>query len=129
MLHQSFLVIDNYKELCDEDMKVKTNPEGRITEINKKLRIEDSYGEYIGIAYLKGSDRIKFFKSIEKNLENKNFNIYYEDALNKVLKEINLYASSTHGKPWTEVDTIEDYKIASKLASGFNKAGRLVWSI
>ena len=46
---KSALVIDNVKKLTEESMKIYyTN--WKITDINKKLEIKESYGESIGIA-------------------------------------------------------------------------------
>ena len=112
---RSFLVIDNTKNLVSEDMKVKIDASGKIIEINKNLDIKVSFGEYIGITYLKGFERVKFLASLEGNIKNKKFDLYYEDALAHVLKEINVFPCSTQGKAWTEVDTKEDYELAKEV--------------
>lgn len=121
----SFLVIDNTKELTLEAMKVKVNSNGEIKEINKNLDIEGSFGEYIGIIYLRGQERIKFLESLEKNIKNRSFDLYYEDALGHVLNEVSIYPYSTKEKPWTEVDTQEDYEIAKQIAKEIKKEERL----
>ena len=119
---KSFLVIDSSEELVDEDMKVETNPNSEIKKISKNLNNKTSFGEYIGIAYLRGKERVKFLESLELNIKNKKLNIYYEDALADVLNEVSVYPSSTLGKPWTEVDTKEDYELAKKIAKQLKKA-------
>jgi len=113
---QSYLVIHDKKILNAEDMKVKVNDKDEIKQINKGLDLQTSYGEYIGILALKGKERIKLLESLEKNVNEKRLNIYYEDALDHVLSEISVYPSSTEGKIWTEVDTKEDYELAKKIA-------------
>ena len=111
----SFLVIDDTKELTIEDMKVKINSKGEIKEISKALDTKASHGEYIGITCLRGFEREKFLESLEKNVKNKRLDIYYEDALADILSEISVYAVSTDGLPWTEVDTLEDYNKAKNI--------------
>ena len=117
----SFLVIDDTKKLVAEDMKVKIDASGKIVEINKNLDIKTSYGEYIGITYLRGQDRLKFLKSLEINVKNKRFDLYYEDALAHVLNDISVYPRSTGGKAWTEVDTKEDFEVAKRIAGNIKK--------
>ena len=113
---QSLLVIDDKKQLTDESMKVIINSKGEIKAINKKLDIKKSFGEYIGITYLRGHERVKFLESLDRNVNNKQFDLYYEDALAHVLDEASVFPCSTQGKIWTEVDTKEDYEVAKKIA-------------
>ncbi len=120
MNSKSYLVIHDKKILNAEDMKVRVNKNNEIKEINKGLDISTSYGEYIGILYLRGLERIKLLESLEKNIQNKRLNIYYEDALDDVLSEITVFPCSTEGKIWTEVDTKEDYELAKKIAKEIN---------
>lgn len=113
---KSLLVIDDTKRLTDESMKVKVNSNGEIKEINKALEIKTSFGEYIGITYLKGLERLKFLDSLERNVKNKNLDLYYEDALGSILDKISVYPFSTQGKLWTEIDDVKDYEIAKTIA-------------
>ncbi len=112
---KSFLVIDDKKILTAESMKVKVNSACEIKEINKGLEIKSSFGEYIGITYLRGFERIKFIESLEENVKNKKLDLYYEDAIAHVLDEISVPPFSTSGLSWIEVDTPEDYEIAKQI--------------
>ena len=114
--HESFLIVDDSKTLTAESMKIEIDKEGRIKKINKNLDIKTSFGEYIGITYLRGVERVKFLESLEKNIKDKKFDLYYEDALAHVLKDISVFPFSTSGKLWTEVDTEEDYNLAKDIA-------------
>ena len=113
---QSYLVIDDKKKLDKEDMKVTVNEKGEIKRINKNLEIKSSFGEYIGITYLREKEREKFLESLELNVKNKSFDLYYEDALDQILSSISLFPCSANGLPWTEVDTKEDYEHAKNIA-------------
>ena len=115
--HRSLLVIDNKKDLIEEDMKVKVDEKGIIRRVHKSLDCKKSFGEYIGVLYLKGTERLKFLKSIEKNIKDKNFDLYYEDALDQIAESISVYPFSTEGKEWTEVDTKEDLEKAKTIAN------------
>ncbi|MBI2995844.1 MAG: phosphocholine cytidylyltransferase family protein [Candidatus Melainabacteria bacterium] len=121
----SFLIIDNKKELISEDMKVKIDSSSKIIEINKNLDIATSYGEYIGITYLRGIERVKFLESVELNIKNNNFDLYYEDALAQVLNEVSISPCSTEGNIWTEVDTLEDFEMAKNISSQIKKLALL----
>ncbi len=112
---QSFLVIDDHKPLLDEDMKVTLDAELNISRINKALDNENSQGEYIGILYLNKSDATLFKKSLETMIEAQEYSKYYEDALDRITKELNLKLVSTEGYEWAEIDTIEDYNRARNL--------------
>ena len=113
---KSFLVIDGTKQLTNESMKVKINSNSEIKEINKGLEIKDSFGEYIGITYLRGFERVKFVESLDNNIKNHTIDLYYEDAIAHVLNEISVFPFLTLGNPWTEIDTKEDYEQAKQLA-------------
>ena len=113
---ESFLIVDDSKTLTSESMKIEIDKEGRIKKINKNLDIKTSFGEYIGITYLRGVERVKFLESLKKNITDKKFDLYYEDALAHVLKDISVFPFSTSGKLWTEVDTEEDYNLAKDIA-------------
>ena len=113
---KSFLVVDDKKVLTAESMKVKVNSTLEIKEINKGLEIKKSFGEYIGMTYLRGFERTKFLESLENNVKNKRLDLYYEDAIAHVLSDISVFPVSTSGLPWTEVDTVEDFEIAKQIS-------------
>ena len=113
---KSYLVIDDKNKLTHEDMKVKINSKGEIKEINKNLDIKSSFGEYIGITYLRGFERVKFLESLEKNVKNKKLDIYYEDVLACILNEVSIFPCSTEENIWTEVDTEDDYILTKQIA-------------
>ncbi len=125
-LPDSFLVVDNFKALAQEEMKIRLdkNSDGKIAEIGKWLLPEESYGEYIGILHLKGEGREIFFDEADRMLYNGETDKYYEDALHKVCDRISLLTVSTGNKPWTEIDDFKDLekaKIIIKEIKGNNQ--------
>ena len=106
------LVIDNVKNLTEESMKIYYNDS--ITDINKKLNIKKSYGEYIGLAKIdkQNIDLLKY--SLDKVVK-ENPDLYYEDAFQLMFNQTNFKVCNTDGLKWTEVDTPKDLEIAKKL--------------
>jgi choline kinase len=118
---KSFMLIDDHNKIDEESMKVYVTDSGKITRVNKALELEKSLGEYIGILRVSKDDLNKFFSSIDTILENKGFNLYYEDAIDRIASEIEVKALSTQGAMWTEIDTKEDYQKAQELAAKLKK--------
>ena len=125
--NKSFLVVDDCKALVDEDMKVLLNEDGEIIRINKELDNSSCSGEYIGILRLAGNDINKFRTSLEKMIEEKEYAKYYEDALDRIINELELEILSTEGMLWTEIDTPIDYERAKGIVATLtnNKATKI----
>lgn len=111
----SALVIDNVKTLTEESMKIYY-VNGKVTDINKKLIIDKSYGESIGIAKIAKKD-IDCLKKCLDEVVRTDSNLYYEDAFQLMFKEVDFKVCDTDGLKWTEVDTPEDFEMAKKLVS------------
>jgi len=116
-LPDSFLVVDNFKKLAEEEMKVqlKNDSDSKVVQIGKWLPPEESYGEYIGILHLKGRGREVFFEEAQRMLYNGEDDKYYEDALHRVCDKISLVPVSTDNKPWTEIDDFNDLEEAKSI--------------
>ena len=107
------LVIDDYKQLIEESMKVYVE-NGRITRINKALSISKSFGEYIGISILH-KDMLPALKKALQKVVAETPHLYYEDGYDLLFAQIPFKVLSTKGKKWVEVDNHEDLAIARKL--------------
>ena len=111
--HESALSIDDQKQLGEEEMKVLLH-EGSIKEISKKIDPKLAKGEYIGLMKLSTSDAQKVLERIQIMMKEQQFPLYYEDAIRSVVREENcLFACSTEGLSWTEIDTPEDLSYAT----------------
>ena len=107
------LLVDDHKTLGSEEMKVIMNPKGFIKEITKELDPGKGGGEYIGIMKVSPGTAEKVNSKIDLLLSQQNGPLYYEDAFRLVAKEEDcLFACSTKGLPWAEVDTVEDMRKA-----------------
>ena len=110
--NKTSLVIDNVKKLTKESMKIYYK--NIITDINKKLNIEKSYGEYIGLAKINKNNIALLRDSLNKVVKD-NPDLFYEDAFQIIFNQVNFKVCNTNGLKWTEVDTPEDLEIAKKL--------------
>ncbi|HAF08369.1 MAG: phosphocholine cytidylyltransferase family protein [bacterium] len=104
---QNCIVVDNFKRLGEEEMKVLLK-EGFVSSLSKKNKIEDSVGEYIGITMVK----FDAIKAMMKHYDKFDFlakGKYYEDLLVDISDEgVFFKPVYTDGLLWTEVDTFED---------------------
>ena len=107
------LVIDDYKQLTEESMKVFVK-DGHVTKINKALAIDESFGEYIGISILH-KDTLPALKKALQKVVAETPHLYYENGYDLIFAQIPFKALSTKGKKWVEVDNHEDLVIARKL--------------
>ncbi|MFY3740887.1 MAG: choline kinase [Candidatus Nitrosomirales archaeon] len=115
-IHSSSLVIDDSKTLGEEEMKVNVTEGEIIKEISKKLDPISADGEYIGIMKLSSGDATKVIEQVERLMSEKQFPLYYEDALRRIANNNDfLVACSTKGLPWTEIDTVEDMQYAQTI--------------
>ncbi len=112
--NSSAMVVDNLKELGDEEMKVRVE-HGKVVEISKSISPERAHGEYIGVSMYNSDAGSVIFRKIEEYLKNGKGDRWYEDAINDVLNEIDIVPVYTHGEKWIEIDTLEDLERARSI--------------
>lgn len=118
----SFLLVDDYKKLGKEGMKVKMN-RCRIIQINKEIPPSKAQGEYIGLAKFSKETASKLFRALNSLVKDERTDLWYENVLNKILRGEKLYGVSTDGLPWIEIDTHKDYKRAELIVERIQKDG------
>lgn len=96
--------------------KVKINKKNNIIKIGKKLKIEETNGEFLGIFKIskKGCEMIlENYKKYKKkqNTANKQIHDFLKFLINK---SITISSLSVQGK-YMEIDTFNDYKLAKKM--------------
>ena len=112
---ESHVVIDSQLELPDKDFKAR---------LKKSLVVNigiDTFGDDCVACQpmykLNLSDWKKWATAIEEFCENNKVDVYAENALNEVLKEIELLPFDIKGKLCMEIDNLEDFqKLKSNLA-------------
>ncbi|MBN2379002.1 phosphocholine cytidylyltransferase family protein [candidate division WOR-3 bacterium] len=118
---KSVLMVDDVNPLKEEEMRVITDPDGRITAISKTLHVKQSAGEYIGLARF-GKDFSKaLFAQIDRMMDEGQTGVWYENAIDAILDSCPLYSLSTGGLPWIEIDTHEDLARAAEVAREIEK--------
>ena len=108
------VVIDTYKELGKEEMKVLIEDE-KIIKFGKDIPESLAAGEYIGLAKFNKSKLDILFDTINKLIKSGKTDIWYEIAFNYVLDRIKVGYVDTQAKPWIEIDTVEDYEKAKEI--------------
>jgi len=108
------IVVDDHKKLGDEEMKVKLDDKGNLTEINKTMDPESSRGEYIGIAKFGPEGARELFEVLVEFVDRDELGGWYEEAFGVLSGRRAIKAVSTGGLPWTEIDTPEDLEKAEK---------------
>lgn len=102
----------DYKECDEEAMKVKIC-DSRIEAISKKVALEDSAGEFIGIAKLSKNILPSIKEASKELLKDKKFNEYFEAIIQYLIDRKTtdkIIPIPTEGLFWGEVDFIEDYE-------------------
>ncbi len=113
--HKNAMLIDDYKNLGEEEMKVYANSDDVIYKIHKSLDPKKSAGEYIGILKISSLIRDKLISALLRQIK-KDPLVYYEDAIQLLFNEgIPFYKISTDGLPCMEIDTPEDLERAKNL--------------
>ena len=102
-------------DVHDEEIKVKTDPQGRVIEISKEVNLSEAAGESIGIEIF-GKEALKelYFILDRKVVTEKKVNQFYEAAFQE-LSENDLYIVDTTEYFCMEIDTEEDLNTAQEL--------------
>ena len=112
----SALVIDKGKRLGEEEMKVLLDKMSVVKDISKVLDPSAAHGEYIGILKMNPEAANQVLVKVSELLEKRKFPLYYEDAFKLVAQRQDcLFACSTEGLAWTEIDTVDDMNYAKSI--------------
>jgi len=114
--HENAMVIDDFKELGEEEMKVTIDADENITRVHKSLNPKESHGEYIGVLKLSKNVKDRLLASLDKTIAHDN-SLYYEDGIQQMIEDhgVLIKPISTMGLPAMEIDTHEDLADAEEL--------------
>jgi choline kinase len=110
-------------DVLDEEIKVRTDNDGRVLEISKEVNPSEAAGESVGIEIFNRKLVWELFSVIDRkvNIE-KNVNQFYEAAFQELINNNHdIYIVDITEYFCIEIDTIEDLKIAGEL---YNIKGR-----
>jgi choline kinase len=97
-------------------MRVKLE-NGRLTEINKKIPLNEANGEYIGISKLAKADLETLYRTARKMIEAGDTEAWYENVYEACVDAVKIVGVDTCGYPWIEIDDFNDLETARKMAA------------
>jgi choline kinase len=103
---------DESSPLGDEEMKVRVR-NGLIVEIAKTIDPKAAHGENVGILKFGESGARFLIEQMDLLVASGNDNAWAPQAFQEFAINRPLYAVSTAGYPWIEIDFIEDYERAN----------------
>jgi choline kinase len=107
------LAVDGEGTVGTEEMKVKTDGNGIIKRVSKKIDINESYGEDIGVMKFNVDGGKAFLNAINEIIENRGPFFYYQEALDYLTtKDYPITYVDIEDEPWVEVDDHFDLKWA-----------------
>ena len=110
------IAVDDAKRLGDEEMKVVTDREGRVSRITKLMDPALAHGEYIG-ATLIGADAAAPLADALEATWRRDPSLYYEDGFQELADRGGVIGVAPIGEvDWVEVDNHEDLRRAREIA-------------
>lgn len=105
--------------VCDEEAMKVSLVDDRIKYINKTMKLENSDGEFIGIAKVSKKCLNCLKKVTIEIMKEKNFSAFFEVALQKIIDDdlCKIETVSTDNAFWCEIDFLEDLQRAKKEIS------------
>ena len=96
----------------DEEMKVCVR-RGLVVDMRKDLPPAETDGENVGIVKFSATSAARLITHLDRNVELRGRRDWAPRAFADFAREEPLYAVSTRGLPWIEIDTPEDYRRAT----------------
>lgn len=102
------LFLSDSSRIKDADYKFKWE-NNKLLKFGKALSIEETTGEYVGIAKINKED-ISFMKErLNKFINQQKHHYWWEDIFYRSLDQKDIFIKDINGLFWAEVDYIEDY--------------------
>lgn len=91
----------DYKFFCED---------GKIKKYGKELTLEETSGEYIGMAKMSKDFLPVFRRRLEEMISTQQSDVWWENVLYSMTDSLDIHALDMKGYFWAEVDYIEDYQ-------------------
>jgi len=114
--HDNCIAVER-KLVSEEEVKVVLGSNNIVKAIGKNIELSKAYGEFIGIAKFSKNFSGLFINKLNEVVGEGLINEFFEVALNRALKNYEVYAVDISGIPCIEVDTYEDFNTAKKIYS------------
>ena len=110
------IAVDDVKRLADEEMKVITGPDGRLTRITKLMDPALAHGEYIGATLIGAQAATPLAAALEATWR-RDPSLYYEDGYQEFADRGGVIGTAPIGVvDWVEVDNHDDLRRARQIA-------------
>jgi choline kinase len=110
------IAVDDVKTLADEEMKVITGPDGRLTRITKLMDPALAHGEYIGATLIGAQAAAPLAAALEATWR-RDPSLYYEDGYQEFADRGGVIGTAPVGVvDWVEVDNHDDLRRARQIA-------------
>src|SRR3989440_1500627 len=111
------IAVDDVKRLADEEMKVISDPDGRLVRITKLMDPALAHGEYIGATLIGTQDAAPLAAALEATWR-RDASLYYEDGFQEFADRGGVIAIAPIGEvDWVEVDNHDDLRRAREIAA------------
>jgi choline kinase len=111
------IAVDDVKPLADEEMKVITGPDGRLTRITKLMDPALAHGEYIGATLIGAQAAAPLAAALEATWR-RDPSLYYEDGYQEFADRGGEIGIAPIGEvDWVEVDNHDDLRRARQIAA------------
>jgi choline kinase len=102
------LMFDSSSNLADEEMKVSVQ-DGLLRRISKDLPAAESHGENVGMIRFSAALIEPFFAEVDRIIQTGNHRAWAPLALNGLVENHAMPCHDVAGKPWIEIDFMEDF--------------------
>ncbi len=100
------------KKCIEEDMKVRVASDLMI-EIGKGISLSEAYGEFIGITRFSRAGAKLLAEALEKIVRQGDLMLWFESSIQWLIDNgYQVHTLSTEGKPWIEIDFLDDLEQA-----------------
>jgi len=106
---------DSIEGINRKDAMRVTIENGLIKDADKKIPIERTHGDAIGLYKFKGQGAKILFSEIQKLIDENIYDQLFTFAVRRVMERFDVYPVSTKCLPWTEIDDKEDLQEAEKI--------------
>lgn len=106
---RSPLFLSDSSRIEDADYKFQWK-DNKLLKFGKELTIDETSGEYVGIAKINKTDIPFMKKRLNELISEQKHNYWWEDIFYRSLDQKDIFIKDINGFFWAEVDYIEDYE-------------------
>lgn len=116
------LFLSDSSRIEDADYKFQWE-NNKLVKFGKELSVEETTGEYVGIAKINKTDISFMKKRLNELISEQKHNYWWEDIFYRSLEQKDVFIKDINGLFWAEVDYIEDYERIKAYLEKVNNNG------